>query len=160
MTDPLTHFDDQGNARMVDVSGKGTTQRTAAATATLRMAPATAAMLADGRLPKGDAMAVARIAGIMAAKQTPSLIPLCHPLMLTSVTVDVEVDADAGAAVVTAQVATHERTGVEMEALVAAGVAAFALYDMIKGVERGATVTDVQVVAKSGGRSGEWTRGS
>ena len=158
MNERLTHLDAEGNARMVDVSGKPVTRREATATAAVRMSPPTARLLADGSLPKGDALAVARVAGIMAAKQTPALIPLCHPIALTSVEVTVDVDATAGTATVTAIAATEERTGVEMEALVAAGVAAFTLYDMIKGVERGATVESVQVVAKSGGRSGTWNR--
>lgn len=158
MSERLTHLDGDGNARMVDVSGKDVTRRDATATATLRMSPQTATLLADGTLPKGDALAVARVAGIMAAKQTPSLIPLCHPIALTSVDIVIEVDTAAGTAAVTATASTQERTGVEMEALVAAGVAAFTLYDMIKGVERGASVEAVQVTAKSGGRSGDWVR--
>jgi cyclic pyranopterin monophosphate synthase len=158
MTERLTHLDDEGNARMVDVSAKAVTQREATATATVRMSPDTARLLGEGGLPKGDALAVARVAGIMGAKQTPALIPLCHPIAVTSVDIDITVDVGAGTATVTAVVATRERTGVEMEALVAAGVAAFTLYDMIKGVERGAAVENVQVVAKSGGRSGTWTR--
>lgn len=158
MSERLTHLDGEGNARMVDVSGKDVTRRDATATATVRMSPQTAALLAEGTLPKGDALAVARVAGIMAAKQTPTLIPLCHPIALTSVDIGIEVDTVAGTAAVTATASTQERTGVEMEALVAAGVAAFTLYDMIKGVERGASVEVVQVTAKSGGRSGDWVR--
>ena len=158
MSEWLHHLDDEGNARMVDVSGKEVTRRDATATATVRMSPQTAALLAGGTLPKGDALAVARVAGIMAAKQTPTLIPLCHPIALTSVELVIEVDTVAGTAVVTATASTQERTGVEMEALVAAGVAAFTLYDMIKGVERGALVEAVQVTAKSGGGSGTWVR--
>ena len=158
MSERLTHLDADGNARMVDVSGKDVTPRTATATATVRMSPDTAAMLAGGELPKGDALAVARVAGIMGAKQTPSLIPLCHPIALTSVDVGIVVDVEDGSATVTATASTQERTGVEMEALVAAGIAAFTLYDMIKGVERGASVETVQVTAKSGGRSGDWVR--
>jgi cyclic pyranopterin monophosphate synthase len=158
MTERLTHLDEEGDARMVDVSGKAVTRREATATATVRMSPDTARLLDGGGLPKGDALAVARVAGIMGAKQTPGLIPLCHPIAVTSVDIEIAVDTGAGTATVTAVVTTHERTGVEMEALVAAGVAAFTLYDMIKGVERGASVENVQVVAKSGGRSGTWTR--
>lgn len=158
MTDRLTHLDGDGNARMVDVSGKDVTRREATAVATVRMSPETARLLAEGGLPKGDALAVARVAGIMGAKQTPAVIPLCHPIALTSVEVTITVVASEGTATVTAVVSTQERTGVEMEALVAAGVAAFTLYDMIKGVERGAGIETVQVVAKSGGRSGPWTR--
>lgn len=143
---------------MVDVSGKPVTARVASATALVRMAPQTAGLLAEQRLPKGDAAAVARVAGIMAAKSTPQLIPLCHPIALTSVEVRVEVDAQAGLATVTAEVGTDDRTGVEMEAMVAAGVAAFTLYDMVKGVDRGALVEQVRVEHKAGGASGEWTR--
>ena len=156
MTEPLSHLDAAGNARMVDVGAKDITSRTATAVARVRMAPSTAALLVQGTLPKGDAIAVARVAGIMAAKRTPELIPLCHPICLTSVTIDITVDAEAGEATVTAQTATSDRTGVEMEAMVAAGVAAFTLYDMIKGVERSAMISEVKVVAKSGGASGDW----
>ena len=158
MSDPLTHLDADGNARMVDVSAKPVTERQAVATAVLRMSPQTARLLAEGGLPKGDALAVARVAGIMGAKQTPAIIPLCHPIALTAVDITIDVDAAEGTATVTASTATRERTGVEMEAMVAAGVAAFTLYDMIKGVEREARVEVVQVVAKSGGRSGNWRR--
>ena len=158
MSGELSHLDEDGRARMVDVSGKPVTARTATATAIVRMSPRTAAALAEGRLPKGDALAVARVAGIMAAKKTPELIPLCHPIALTSVDVDIDVDAQAGTASVAVTTATSERTGVEMEALVAAGVTAFTLYDMIKGVERGASVEHVQVEAKAGGVHGEWQR--
>jgi cyclic pyranopterin phosphate synthase len=154
----LSHLDEDGNARMVDVSAKPVTQRTAVATAVVRMSAATAAALADGRLPKGDALAVARVAGIMAAKRTPDLIPLCHPIGLTSVTVGIDVDVAAGTAAVTATTATTDQTGVEMEALVAAGVAAFTLYDMIKGIERDASIDRVAVDRKTGGASGDWQR--
>lgn len=158
MSDDLSHLDERGQARMVDVSSKEATSRTAVATSVLRMSSETAAVLAEGRLPKGDALAVARVAGIMAAKRTPELIPLCHPIGITSVAIDIEVDAAGGAATVTATVTTTERTGVEMEALVAAGVAAFSLYDMVKGVERGAWVERVRVESKSGGVHGDWNR--
>ena len=158
MSDDLTHLDERGRAHMVDVGGKAVTERSAVATAVVRMAPETAALLADGNLPKGDALAVARVAGIMAAKRTPDLIPLCHPISLSAVTVDIEVAAPEGTATVTVTARTAERTGVEMEALVSAGVAAFTLYDMIKGVERGATVEHVRVEEKSGGASGQWRR--
>lgn len=154
----LTHLDEAGRAHMVDVGEKAPTQRRAVARAIVAMAPGTARLLADGRLPKGDALAAARVAGIMAAKQTSSLIPLCHPIGLTSVRVDVDVDVDPGRAIVTAETATHDRTGVEMEALTAAGIAALTLYDMVKGVERGVRITTVELVEKSGGRSGEWRR--
>ena len=158
MSDELTHLDESGDARMVDVGSKPVTAREAVATATVRMTPDTATLLADGRLPKGDAAAVARVAGIMAAKRTPELIPLCHPIGISGVDIDVDVDAAAGAATITARVRTQDRTGVEMEALVAAGVAAFTLYDMIKGVERGAVVEQVRVESKQGGAHGDWTR--
>jgi len=144
---------------MVDVAGKEPTTRTATATAVVRMSAETAALLADGALPKGDAAAVARVAGIMAAKRTPELIPLCHPIGLDGVEVDVDVGVDDGSVTITATTRTHDRTGVEMEALVAAGVAAFTLYDMIKGVEPGAVVERVQVERKAGGTGGEWRRG-
>ncbi|MPZ72306.1 MAG: cyclic pyranopterin monophosphate synthase MoaC [Nitriliruptorales bacterium] len=143
---------------MVHVGAKPVSARTAVATAVVRMTPQTAQLLAEGRLPKGDAAAVARVAGIMAAKRTPELIPLCHPIRLSSVAVDVEVDAGAGTALVTATVGTEDRTGVEMEALVGAGVAAFTLYDMIKGVERGAAVEHVRLESKQGGSRGDWSR--
>lgn len=154
----LSHLDDAGSARMVDVSGKEVTARHASAAALLRMTPSTAQLLMDGGLPKGDALAVARVAGIMAAKRTSELIPLCHPIGLSAVDVAIGVDVEAGLATVTARVRTNDRTGVEMEALVAAGVAAFTLYDMVKGVERTAVVEQVRVLSKSGGRSGDWRR--
>lgn len=158
MNEELSHLDEHGRARMVDVSAKAPTPRTATATAVVRMSPQTAQALADGRLPKGDALAVARVAGIMAAKKTPELIPLCHPIGLTSVDIDIDVDTAAGTASVAVTAATTERTGVEMEALVAAGVTAFTVYDMIKGLERGAAVEHVRVEAKAGGVSGDWRR--
>ena len=158
MSDDLTHLDEAGRARMVQVAGKDVTSREAVATAVLRMTPETASVLAQGRLPKGDAIAVARVAGIMAAKRTPDLIPLCHPIGLTSVTIDVDVDREAGTATVTATTTTTDRTGVEMEAMTAASVAALTLYDMVKGVERGAVVEQVRVESKRGGKSGEWNR--
>ena len=156
MSEPLTHLDAAGHAHMVDVGAKAVTDRTACAEARVLMSEATARLLADGDLPKGDALAVARVAGIMASKRTPELIPLCHPIGLTSVAVDIAVDAGAGVATVTATTSTSDRTGVEMEALVAASVAALTLYDMIKGVERSARVTDVRVLSKNGGASGPW----
>jgi cyclic pyranopterin monophosphate synthase len=158
VNEDLTHLDERGEARMVDVGAKPVTDRRATASAVLRMTPQTAALLADGTLPKGDALAVARVAGIMAAKRTPDLIPLCHPIALSSVDVDIVVAAEQGTATITVEASTSERTGVEMEALVAAGVAAFTLYDMVKGVERGATVEHVRIDHKAGGASGEWQR--
>ncbi|MBA2530016.1 MAG: cyclic pyranopterin monophosphate synthase MoaC [Euzebyales bacterium] len=143
---------------MVDVGGKDATRRAATARALLRMRPDTAARLAAGDLPKGDALGVARIAGIMAAKRTPELIPLCHTVALTSVAVDVTVDAARGLVEVTAEATAADRTGVEMEALVAATTAALALYDMVKAVERGVVVERVELLAKAGGSRGDWSR--
>lgn len=155
----LTHVDDEGRARMVEVGAKPVTQRAATARATVRMLPSTAALVVDGTLPKGDALPVARLAGIAAAKRTPDLIPLCHAIALTGVEVEVDVDAASGIAVVTATARAVDRTGVEMEALVAASTAALALYDMVKAVERGVVVERVELLSKSGGRSGTWERG-
>lgn len=155
----LSHLDDEGRARMVDVGGKGVTQRRAVASAKVRMTPATAALLAEGGLPKGDAIPVARLAGIMAAKRTPELIPLCHSVALTGVEVVIDVDADEGVAAVTATAAAADRTGVEMEALVAASVASLTLYDMVKAVERGVVIEHVALESKTGGVRGDWARG-
>ncbi|MFL5911956.1 MAG: cyclic pyranopterin monophosphate synthase MoaC [Gaiellaceae bacterium] len=141
---------------MVDVSDKPVTTRTATATGRLRTSPQVVALLRDDRLPKGDALAVARIAGIAGAKRTPDLIPLCHPVALHSVTVDLEVLADG--VLITATTRTADRTGVEMEALTAVAVAGLALVDMVKAADRGASITDVRVEAKAGGRSGSWRR--
>lgn len=153
-----THLDAQGRARMVDVGDKPVSSREARAVATVRMSPETAAQVADGSLPKGDVAAVARIAGIQAAKRTPDLLPLCHHVALAGVDVDLDVDPAAGAVTVTATARAADRTGVEMEALTAASVAALTVYDMVKSVEKGATITDVALAAKSGGRSGDWRR--
>lgn len=152
----LSHLDADGQARMVDVGDKPATKRQAVAEATVSMAPGTADALFGGDLPKGDALAVARVAGIQAAKRTSELIPLCHPLALTRVGVDVE-RVDDGAHI-TSRVATTGPTGVEMEALTAASVAALTVYDMVKGLERGAEIGPVRLLEKSGGKSGEWTR--
>ena len=154
----LTHLDDEGRARMVDVGEKSVTARVAVASAVVRMTPATASLLADGRLPKGDALPVARIAGIMAAKKTPELIPLCHQVALTSVNVEITVDAAAGVATVTATARAADRTGVEMEALVAASVAALTIYDMVKAVERGVVVDNLGLQSKTGGMRGDGER--
>lgn len=154
--DGLTHVDDRGNARMVDVAGKMVTHRRAIASARVRMRPATLAMIVEGRVPKGDVFAVARVAGIMAAKRTSDLIPLCHPLALTHASVDFEPLEDGVG--ITATVETDGKTGVEMEALAAAGVAALTLYDMCKAVDRGMTVDDLGLTRKEGGKSGVWTR--
>jgi cyclic pyranopterin monophosphate synthase len=154
----LTHLDDEGRARMVDVGAKDVTQRTAVAGAVVRMTAETARLLADGALPKGDALPVARVAGIMAAKKTSELIPLCHQVVLTSVAVDIAVDASAGLATVTATARAADRTGVEMEALVAASVAALTIYDMVKAVERGVVVEQLGLQSKTGGVHGDWQR--
>jgi cyclic pyranopterin monophosphate synthase len=156
--DRLTHLDAQGHARMVDVTGKAVSGRTAVASARVRLRPDTARMLVEGRLPKGDVLATARLAGIMAAKRTPDLIPLCHVIALAGVEVDIDVDAEAGIVAITATARAADRTGVEMEALVAASTAALTVYDMTKAVERGAVVEHVRLESKTGGRSGEWHR--
>lgn len=152
----FTHLDESGAARMVDVSGKEPTARSATATGTVLVSPEVVALLRGEGVPKGDALAVARIAGIMAAKRTPDLIPLCHPLAISSVTVDLVVE-DHGVAI-TATVRTTDRTGVEMEALTAVSVAALTVVDMVKAVDKGAVVSDVRVEEKTGGKSGTWTR--
>jgi cyclic pyranopterin phosphate synthase len=152
----LSHVDERGEARMVDVAGKAVTHRRAVAAAFISMQPATLAMIVEGRAPKGDVMATARIAGIMAAKRTSDLIPMCHPLPLTHAVVDLEPDADGIR--ITATCETDGVTGVEMEALTAASIAALTLYDMVKAVDRGMTVSDVKLLSKEGGRSGIWTR--
>ncbi|MYS21329.1 cyclic pyranopterin monophosphate synthase subunit MoaC [Streptomyces sp. DvalAA-14] len=152
----LTHLDEAGAARMVDVSAKDVTARTARATGRVLVAPRVIELLRGGGVPKGDALATARIAGIMGAKRTPDLIPLCHPLAVSGVTVDLEVTDDAVA--ITATVRTTDRTGVEMEALTAVSVAALALVDMVKAVDKGAVITDVRVEEKTGGASGDWHR--
>jgi cyclic pyranopterin phosphate synthase len=156
----LTHLDDGGRARMVDVGDKEATDRRARARAVVRMAPATAAAVRDGDAPKGDVLGPARIAGIQAAKRTWELIPLCHQLPLSFVDVVAEVDAQDGAVTLTAEARTTARTGVEMEALTAAAVAALTVYDMVKGIERGVTIEQVALLEKSGGRSGAWRRGA
>lgn len=150
----LTHLDEEGRARMVDVGGKAVTDRRAEAEALVVMSPATADKLFTGSLPKGDALGAARLAGIMAAKKTPDLIPLCHPIFLSEAAVDVERVAQG--ARITASVRTSGRTGAEMEAMTAVSVAALALYDMVKGVERGVCISRVRLLSKTGGSSGEW----
>jgi cyclic pyranopterin monophosphate synthase len=151
----LTHLDERGAARMVDVGEKDVTERTAVATCVVELAPSTAALLADGALPKGDAIALARVAGIQAAKRTPDLIPLCHQIALTGVSVELDVDREQGDVTITATVRARDRTGVEMEALTAASVAALTVYDLVKAVQRDAVVTGLRVVRKTGGRSGD-----
>lgn len=150
----LTHLRQDGTAQMVDVSEKAVTTREATATATVRSTAEVLALLGAGELPKGDALAVARVAGIMAAKKTPELIPLCHPLPISKVTVDFELGADSVG--VLATVKTRGVTGVEMEALTAASVAALSVYDMIKAVDKHAVLDNIRVLAKSGGKSGDW----
>jgi cyclic pyranopterin phosphate synthase len=152
----LTHLDAAGAARMVDVSGKEVTAREATASGRFVTTPEVIGLLRRDGLPKGDALAVARIAGLAGAKRTADLVPLCHPVALHGVTVDLDLEADA--VVITATTRTADRTGVEMEALTAVTVAGLALYDMVKAVDRAARLTDVHLVAKSGGRSGTWTR--
>ena len=152
----LTHVDESGAARMVDVSGKDVTVRTATASGRVLVSPAVVALLRGGGVPKGDALAVARIAGIQAAKRTPDLVPLCHPIAIHGVEVDLQVTDDA--VLVSATVRTADRTGVEMEALTCVAVAGLTVIDMVKAVDRAATISDVRVEAKSGGRSGEWRR--
>ncbi|MEP6759840.1 MAG: cyclic pyranopterin monophosphate synthase MoaC, partial [Sporichthyaceae bacterium] len=155
MTEGFTHVDEAGAARMVDVSGKAVTARTATATGRVLVSGEVVRLLRAGGVPKGDAIAVARIAGIQAAKRTPDLVPLCHPIAVHGVDVALQVDDDAVA--ISATVRTADRTGVEMEALTCVAVAGLALIDMIKAVDKTARITDVRVVAKSGGRSGDWT---
>jgi cyclic pyranopterin phosphate synthase len=156
MADRLTHVDESGAARMVDVSGKGVTDRTATASGRVLVSPEVVALLRGEGVPKGDALAVARIAGIMGAKQTPALIPLCHPLSISGVTVDLVVSDES--VDLTATVRTTDRTGVEMEALTAVSVAALTVVDMVKAVDKGAVITDVRVESKTGGKSGDWHR--
>lgn len=152
------HLDETGRVRMVDVGGKPVSSRTARAACRLEVAAETARLVEAGELPKGDAITVARIAGIQAAKRTAELIPMCHGIALDDVEVMVQVDADAGQVHITSEARATDRTGVEMEALVAASVAALTLYDMVKGVERGAVVTDVRLLEKTGGTRGDWSR--
>jgi cyclic pyranopterin monophosphate synthase len=153
---PLSHIDDQGAAHMVDVTGKAATKRAAVAGGSLRTCPQVTELIASGGLPKGDALATARVAGILAAKRTSDLIPLCHQLALTGVDVEFsvgETDVD-----ITATVRSTDRTGVEMEALTAVSVAALTLYDMIKAVDPAARIDDIRVLRKDGGRHGRWER--
>jgi cyclic pyranopterin phosphate synthase len=152
----LTHVDEAGHARMVDVSGKDVTAREARASGRVRLSPAAVAALRAGTVPKGDALAVARIAGIMGAKKTPDLVPLCHPIALHSVKVDLEVTGDG--VTISAVTRTADRTGVEMEALTSVAVAGLALIDMIKAVDPAAVLSDVRVEEKTGGKTGPWRR--
>ncbi len=154
----LTHLDEHGQARMVDVGAKAETEREAIAAGRVLMRPETLRLLREGNLPKGDVLGTARVAGIMAAKRTAELIPLCHPLLLTSVAVDFAFDEEASAVDITATVRCKGQTGVEMEALTAVSVAALTIYDMAKAVERGMVISDIRLLEKRGGKSGEWLR--
>jgi cyclic pyranopterin phosphate synthase len=158
VAEQLTHVDSRGAARMVDVSAKSVTVREATATGRVRTSAQVVALLRDEGLPKGDALAVARVAGIAGAKRTPDLVPLCHPVALHAATVDLEILDDG--VLITATTRTADRTGVEMEALTAVAAAGLALIDMIKAVDRSASITDIQLESKSGGRSGAWRRSS
>jgi cyclic pyranopterin phosphate synthase len=152
----LTHFDAEGRARMVDVTGKAPTARLAVAEGVVRMTPATLALVREGRADKGDVLGTARLAGIMAAKRTAGLIPLCHPLPLSAVAVDLVAEDAIPGLRITATVRTSGQTGVEMEALTAVSVALLTIYDMAKALDRGMQIGDVRLLAKSGGRSGDW----
>ena len=153
----MTHLDEAGRARMVDVSGKAATAREATARASVRLAPATFALVRDGAIKKGDVLTVAQIAGLQAAKRTAELIPLCHPIALTHAEVSLRLDEVASSVEIEATCRTQGETGVEMEALTAVSVAALTVYDMCKAVERGIRIADIRLVRKSGGASGEWT---
>ena len=154
----LTHLDDEGRVRMVDVGGKPDTERVAVAKGEVAMRPETLRLIAEKGVPKGDVLAVAQVAGIMAAKRTPDLIPLCHTLLLTQVDVDFRIDEDASRVEITATVRNRGKTGVEMEALTAVSVAALTIYDMAKAVEKTMRIGNIHLVHKSGGKSGEWRR--
>jgi cyclic pyranopterin monophosphate synthase len=153
----LTHFDDSGRARMVDVGEKASTHRVAIASGRISMQPETATLIREGRAAKGDVLAVAQVAAIMAAKKTHDIIPMCHPLLLTKIEVNFSLD-DTGVDI-TAQVETRGQTGVEMEALTAVSAAALTIYDMVKAVDRGMVIDSIQLKHKSGGKSGEWRSG-
>jgi len=154
----LTHLDEAGHAHMVDVSDKAETSRMARATATVQLTQAAMDLLIEGSLKKGDALGVARVAGIMGAKKTSELIPLCHPLPITKVTVDLDPDQDSNQVLITATVKTKGQTGVEMEALTAATTAALTLYDMLKAVDKGIIISAILLDEKQGGKSGLWKR--
>ena len=160
MTSPLTHFDAQGQAHMVDVAAKDITHRVARASGLIRMQPETFRLVAQGQAKKGDVLAVARIAAIQGAKRTADLVPLCHPLPITRVAVDFELDEAASTVRCTAQVETLGRTGVEMEALTAVQVGLLTVYDMLKAADRGMVMDGIHVLEKHGGKSGSWVAGS
>lgn len=155
----LTHVDEEGRVRMVDVGGKADTERVAVARGDVTMRPETLRLIAEGGVPKGDVLAVAQVAGIMAAKRTAELIPLCHPLPLSRIEVDLAPLVDSAAIQCRVTAETVARTGVEMEALTAVQVALLTVYDMCKAVDRGMTIGEVRLVEKSGGKSGRWRRG-
>ena len=155
----LTHLDRGGRARMVDVGAKAPTRREAVAAARVLMRPETLRLIVDGALPKGDVLAVARVAGIAAAKETPRLIPLCHPLLLTHVGVEFALETESACVRCTVQAETLGRTGVEMEALTAVQVGLLTIYDMVKAVDRGMVIEEVRLLEKQGGRSGAWRAG-
>jgi cyclic pyranopterin phosphate synthase len=154
----FTHFDKEGKARMVDVSDKAETERSATAKGSVIMQPTTLALIKEGGVKKGDVLSVARLAGIMGAKRTPDLIPLCHPLALTSVQVDLTLDEARNAVDITATCKLTGKTGVEMEALTAVSVAALTVYDMCKAVDKGMQIVDIRLIHKSGGKSGTYER--
>jgi len=158
VTDRLSHVDDSGEAKMVDVSGKAATARTARATGAIRMRPETLDAILTAQIKKGDVLGVARIAGVMAAKKTADLIPLCHPLTLTHIVVELSPDASLPGIRAEATVSTKGRTGVEMEALTAVSVALLTVYDMAKALDRGMTISDISLAEKSGGLSGKYSR--
>ena len=153
----LSHIDDQGRARMVDVADKPVTRRTCVARAEVRMAPETLQRISEGRIPKGDVLATARLAGVQACKRTDEWIPLCHSLPLDGVDVDLEPDPDHSRVTIEARAQAHARTGVEMEALVAVAAAGLTIYDMCKAVDRGMEIGSIRLISKSGGKSGDWT---
>jgi cyclic pyranopterin phosphate synthase len=157
MSDQLTHFDNAGQAHMVDVGAKAETHRIAIATGTIRMKPETLAIILSGTAKKGDVLGIARIAAIMGAKRTSDLVPLCHPLALTRVTVDFDTDEAASSVHCRAQVETYGKTGVEMEALTAVQVGLLTVYDMCKAVDRGMVMSEIRVREKHGGKSGDWS---
>jgi cyclic pyranopterin monophosphate synthase len=158
MKQQLTHLDEQGNARMVDIGDKALTERLAIARGRVQMRPETLRLIREGALKKGDVLTVAQVAGIQAAKRTHDLIPMCHPLLLTHISVEFSFDESTSSILIEARARVRDRTGVEMEALTAVTVAALTLYDMAKAVDRGMQITDVRLVEKQGGKSGEWRK--
>ena len=158
MSDDFSHLDETGGISMVDVGSKRTTAREAVAVATVRMKPETLKRLIERALPKGDVLSTAKVAGVLAAKQTPALIPLAHPILITSVDITFDLDPGAGSVEVRAIVRCDAKTGVEMEAMTACAVAALTIYDMCKSAEKGITIESLQLVRKSGGKSGLWER--